>query len=299
MLCYLDEAESLNLDKDDDIQFVAEYLDDELDRNIELELELLQEQQRYAPKVKRPRRAIDFDEDLFLDLEDINREQQQVGVATETKSRSRTAPEEPEIVVRHRQVLKLIPTVPYMPIACEDGSRVYLRVALDPDKIVVNSNPNILEQISMMNRREEAPVQIRRGLLGVSVDELRRRYNEEVLLNSFLFVMYYILSYSNACVQQKNFDAIMGDLILADAGAGNKVEILQHTNSRGNSKRNEDMLWVEKYKPKSYMDLLSEESINHTLLHWLKLWDNAVFGTDYLNKVKQTKEKYAALGKLT
>lgn len=35
-------------------------------------------------------------------------------------------------------------------------------------------------------------------------------------------------------------------------------------------------LWVEKYKPKSYIDLLSEEPVNRALLHWLHLWDKVI-----------------------
>lgn len=48
----------------------------------------------------------------------------------------------------------------------------------------------------------------------------------------------------------------------------------------------EQSLWVEKYRPLSYMHLLSEEGINRTLLQWLKLWDKVVFG-----KEKKTKKK--------
>ncbi|CAI9740559.1 transmission fidelity 18 homolog [Octopus vulgaris] len=40
---------------------------------------------------------------------------------------------------------------------------------------------------------------------------------------------------------------------------------------------NEDNLWVDKYAPRSYAELLSEENINRSLLHWLKLWDHVVF----------------------
>ncbi|KAK3091861.1 hypothetical protein FSP39_023205 [Pinctada imbricata] len=50
------------------------------------------------------------------------------------------------------------------------------------------------------------------------------------------------------------------------------------------------LLWVEKYAPAKYLDLLSEESINRILLHWLKLWDFLVFGKE--KKVRK-KEKEA------
>lgn len=36
-------------------------------------------------------------------------------------------------------------------------------------------------------------------------------------------------------------------------------------------------LWVEKYRPRFYTDLLSDDGVNRTLLTWLKLWDHVVF----------------------
>lgn len=40
---------------------------------------------------------------------------------------------------------------------------------------------------------------------------------------------------------------------------------------------NASKLWVEKYRPRSYFDLLSDESTNRSLLTWLKMWDKVVF----------------------
>jgi len=48
-------------------------------------------------------------------------------------------------------------------------------------------------------------------------------------------------------------------------------------------------LWVEKFKPKSYIDLLSDDGTNRTLLVWLKLWDKLVFNKE--KKVKPQKEE--------
>lgn len=39
----------------------------------------------------------------------------------------------------------------------------------------------------------------------------------------------------------------------------------------------ESTLWVEKYRPKKYLDLLSDETTNRSLLSWLKMWDKVVF----------------------
>lgn len=40
----------------------------------------------------------------------------------------------------------------------------------------------------------------------------------------------------------------------------------------------DNRLWVEKYKPRKYIDLLSDEMTNRSLLYWLKMWDKVVFG---------------------
>lgn len=49
-----------------------------------------------------------------------------------------------------------------------------------------------------------------------------------------------------------------------------------------------DELWVDKYRPRSYLELLSDETVNRQLLHWLKLWDKVVFNRN-INKVKRPK----------
>jgi len=56
-------------------------------------------------------------------------------------------------------------------------------------------------------------------------------------------------------------------------------------------------LWVEKFKPKSYMDLLSDDGTNRTLLLWLKLWDKLVFNKE--KKVKAKKEEDPSKGKFS
>lgn len=39
-------------------------------------------------------------------------------------------------------------------------------------------------------------------------------------------------------------------------------------------------LWVDRYSPKGFMDLLSDEQINRDVVRWLKSWDPCVFGRD-------------------
>lgn len=39
-------------------------------------------------------------------------------------------------------------------------------------------------------------------------------------------------------------------------------------------------LWVDKYRPKKYRELLSDEQVNLSLLRWLKYWDTIVFNKE-------------------
>ncbi|XP_004514027.1 uncharacterized protein [Cicer arietinum] len=41
-----------------------------------------------------------------------------------------------------------------------------------------------------------------------------------------------------------------------------------------------EQLWVDKYAPKSFTDLLSDEQTNREVLLWLKQWDSTVFGSE-------------------
>ncbi|NWR75397.1 CTF18 protein, partial [Centropus unirufus] len=46
-------------------------------------------------------------------------------------------------------------------------------------------------------------------------------------------------------------------------------------------------LWVDKFTPRRYVELLSDDFTNRCLLKWLKLWDTVVFGKEKV--VKKTK----------
>ena len=61
-------------------------------------------------------------------------------------------------------------------------------------------------------------------------------------------------------------------------------------------------LWVEKYRPRNYMELLSDDGTNRTLLMWLKLWDRLVFNKE--RRVREKKEeadkpKFSSLPEVT
>nr|XP_025678795.1 uncharacterized protein LOC112778717 [Arachis hypogaea] len=51
-----------------------------------------------------------------------------------------------------------------------------------------------------------------------------------------------------------------------------------------------EQLWVEKYAPKSFTELLSDEQTNREVLLWLKQWDSAVFGSEI--RIAQTQRPF-------
>ncbi|KAF3792213.1 Chromosome transmission fidelity protein [Nymphaea thermarum] len=49
---------------------------------------------------------------------------------------------------------------------------------------------------------------------------------------------------------------------------------------------NNEQLWVDKYAPRSFTELLSDEKTNREVLYWLKEWDSCVFGS----KIRATED---------
>ncbi|KAK3258339.1 hypothetical protein CYMTET_32611, partial [Cymbomonas tetramitiformis] len=49
------------------------------------------------------------------------------------------------------------------------------------------------------------------------------------------------------------------------------------------NRKREKQLWVDKYSPKAFNELLSDDRTNREVLRWLKAWDPAVFGAPALS----------------
>ena len=66
----------------------------------------------------------------------------------------------------------------------------------------------------------------------------------------------------------------------------NDIHMSDVSEMTSDNKACEETLWVEKFRPKSYLQLLSDDGTNRMLLYWLKLWDLVVF-----NRPKKVKAK--------
>ncbi|XP_060522002.1 chromosome transmission fidelity protein 18 homolog [Cylas formicarius] len=86
-------------------------------------------------------------------------------------------------------------------------------------------------------------------------------------------------------MEEYNFGGIMGDSFQEVWNEARQllqapnVESVEETDEIQmlDQKEQDKQLWVELYKPRKYLELLSDESINRTMLRWMKLWDKAVF----------------------
>ena len=70
----------------------------------------------------------------------------------------------------------------------------------------------------------------------------------------------------------------------ATSGAGDETQAAVASSSTGAAGADDapaplpSRLWVDKYAPRTFMDLLSDERVNRHVLMWLKQWDDLVFG---------------------
>ncbi|GAM21142.1 hypothetical protein SAMD00019534_043170 [Acytostelium subglobosum LB1] len=58
----------------------------------------------------------------------------------------------------------------------------------------------------------------------------------------------------------------------------------------GTQQRIDNRLWVDKYAPTSFHELLSDDKMNKDILTWLKLWDHSVFGKPLPTKLMAEKK---------
>uniref|UniRef100_A0A8B9RCB1 Chromosome transmission fidelity protein 18 homolog n=1 Tax=Astyanax mexicanus TaxID=7994 RepID=A0A8B9RCB1_ASTMX len=153
------------------------------------------------------------------------------------------SPKRAPTVTRH--VLKRPPaTGDYITVTDSMGNRVYLNKKEDEEK-VCNIDTGIWVQPFRVNSWESKD-------LSTQI---------QILLKKYLLV---------TCIFSGIDPELLADEETEDAGEGDDGTV-----DEGSSR-----LWVDRFAPKHYMELLSDDFTNRCLLKWLKLWDTVVFGRE-------------------
>ncbi|KAJ7390212.1 hypothetical protein OS493_026722 [Desmophyllum pertusum] len=159
------------------------------------------------------------------------------------------------------------------PVSCDsvsitrmDGQRLYLSIKGDRDEESSSTQTKGLRK-NLLRRGPGNSLQLLTmpfSVLRENVEEERRRktIEESERLTTSLHRML-------------NEDSNMEELELTEA----EIDEEDH-------KLPQYALWVEKYTPRYFTELLSDDAINRTLLKWLKLWDKNVFGRGQDKKFK-------------
>ncbi|GLH15294.1 Uncharacterized protein GBIM_19762, partial [Gryllus bimaculatus] len=205
-------------------------------------------------------------EELFGDIDDIDLNEYSVAVKKK-KTEDEVDKELIDKIVSGRQEAKLkahtsskqeniskrIPKWPFVAITASNGERWYLRK---------HSDETLHFQISQIGKHVQTL-----GLLSASYSRLKEQA-EEILKQK--------IEREHEAAFEKRLQA------LEESSTDSGCELM--------SEDEDAALWVEKYKPRHYLDLLSDESMNRTLLQWLKLWDKVVFGREKKVKPKPKEE---------
>uniref|UniRef100_A0A3P9MT44 CTF18, chromosome transmission fidelity factor 18 homolog (S. cerevisiae) n=1 Tax=Poecilia reticulata TaxID=8081 RepID=A0A3P9MT44_POERE len=134
----------------------------------------------------------------------------------------------------------------FISVTDSSGNRVYLRQKGEADTKTVNSRilPNSHGAL---------------GLLALPVRVLREQEAERV----------------SQSVQLCEAIKLLNDAF-TDSGNTEDQENEDPPGAEGQTSQ----LWVERFSPRHYTELLSDDFTNRCLLKWLKLWDNVVFGRE-------------------
>ncbi|XP_040212388.1 chromosome transmission fidelity protein 18 homolog isoform X4 [Rana temporaria] len=144
----------------------------------------------------------------------------------------------------------------YIHVTASDGTRVYMAMKDDPE----GTGAEIIQKLGGLNWRGDQQLH----LLGVPISYLKEQVADErrrqVLEESQRLTE--LLSSQMTEINETESDSL-------EFGEGEEEDEVSEHN-----------LWVDKYTPKCYTELLSDDFTNRCLLKWLKLWDTLVFGRE-------------------
>uniref|UniRef100_UPI00398F3003 chromosome transmission fidelity protein 18 homolog isoform X2 n=1 Tax=Pristiophorus japonicus TaxID=55135 RepID=UPI00398F3003 len=170
-----------------------------------------------------------------------------------------------------KRVLKRPPVLEdYVKVTSADGTRVYM-VLQDED---VQPGLKLLDTLRWGGQRQL-------HLLGVPFSYLKEQVAEERRRQ--------VLEESQRLSEMLNsqIDEEFGVVEMKEEAAAEDDDAVDEFSS--------STLWVDRFTPRQYTQLLSDDYTNRCLLKWLKLWDMVVFGREKtVKKSKLVPEKHAS-----
>uniref|UniRef100_A0A8C4ULJ5 Chromosome transmission fidelity protein 18 homolog n=1 Tax=Falco tinnunculus TaxID=100819 RepID=A0A8C4ULJ5_FALTI len=172
-----------------------------------------------------------------------------------------------------KQVLKRPPILEdYINVTSTEGTRVFMVVRDDPSRTGVE----LPDSLGWNARRPLHLLGVPFSCLKEQVHEERRRYVLEVSQQ--------LTEIINSCLE--NETGAESPKPGGEAEPADEEESARHC------------LWVDKFTPRHYMELLSDDYTNRCLLKWLKLWDTVVFGKEQaVKKAKPSTEARPPFGR--
>ncbi|XP_072734072.1 chromosome transmission fidelity protein 18 homolog isoform X2 [Ciconia boyciana] len=167
-----------------------------------------------------------------------------------------------------KRVLKRPPILEdYINVTSTEGTRVFMVMRDDPSRTGVE----LPDSLGWNARR---PLH----LLGVPFSYLKEQVNEE-RRRCVLEASQQLTEIINSCLESET--SAKSPEPTGEAEPADEEESALHC------------LWVDKFTPRRYMELLSDDYTNRCLLKWLKLWDTVVFGKEKaVKKAKPSTEAH-------
>ncbi|XP_008937584.1 PREDICTED: chromosome transmission fidelity protein 18 homolog, partial [Merops nubicus] len=210
------------------------------------------------PKKKEAVKKLSFGEDDELApdaLWDAGPEAPSTPQTDRTLEVSGMAPLQTTPPSQKKWVLKRPPVLEdYINVTSTKGTRVFMVVRDDPSRTGVE----LPDSLGWNARRPLHLLGVPFSYLKEQVDEERRRHVLEASQQLTEIIHSCLESVASTESQEPS----------GEAGPADGEESALHC------------LWVDKFTPRRYVELLSDDYTNRCLLKWLKLWDTVVFGKE-------------------
>lgn len=143
------------------------------------------------------------------------------------------------------------------------------RECLPPQRDAVNATERYITVTSASGERVYAPLHVEDDSDGGLLARSLRRSKGSLLSTKIDTLL--------AAVEKDHFERVLAETKQRGEERGRKKKKKKEKETvavEGTSR-----LWVDKYAPRHFMDLLSDEMINRDVVKWMKQWDRCVFGT--------------------